>query len=311
MHVMKVAPPMYKVHVSVPAVSTNVGPGYDVLGLALNLRNQIEMSLGDGDALTVRVEGEGKDILPDNYYNPVMKAAIYLFQRLEQAPAGLNVYCVNRIPLDVGLSARATMIVGGLVGANNLLGSPFSHDELIHMASDLSGQPEAVVTAMRGGLGITATGLDGMFYRAIEVVPLRVVIALPILADYAPRLRSDLPPHVPLANAVHNIGHTALLIEALRNGDFKLLARAVPDRLVEPHRRDHIPGYRAVVESAREAGALAVTLCGAGPALLAFATFNHQSIESAMQGAFRATGIEARTWTLGVDTQGVVISMVE
>lgn len=303
---------MHKVNVSVPAVSTNVGPGYDVLGLALNLRNIIEMSLSSDDQLVIEVRGEGAGDLPDNVYHPVMRAAIKLFQRLEQAPAGLTVRCTNTIPLDVGLSAQSTLIVGGLVGANNLLGSPFSHDDLIQMAADLSGQPEVVVTAMRGGLGICATRPDGrLIYRSIDIVPLRVVLVVPTLMGYAQRLRDDLPARVPLADAVHNIGHTALLIEALRSGDFNLLRAATADRLHEPHRVEHIQGYRAVLDAAYESGALAVTLCGAGPALIAFATFNHQGIENAMQGAFRAAGIESRAWSVGVDQQGVVISVVQ
>jgi len=302
---------MYKVNVSVPAVSTNVGPGYDVLGLALNLRNVVEMSLSTTDRLIVETRGEGEDVLPANHHHPAVRAAIKLFQRLEQAPAGLNVRCTNHIPLDVGLSARATFSVGGLVAANNLLGSPFTHDELTGMAADLSGQPEAVVSAMRGGLGVCSIDPEGLFYRVVEITPLRVVVVLPLLPEFRPRLREDLPTTVRMADAIYNAGHTALLIEALRDGDVRLLRRALDDRLHEPHRRDAIPGYRAVVGAAKEAGAIAVTMCGAGPALMAFATFNHQSIESAMQGAFRAIGVEARTWSLGNDLQGVVISMVE
>ena len=80
---------------------------------------------------------------------------------------------------------------------------------------------------------------------------------------------------------------------------------------VEPYRRQHIPAYPAVVAAAEDAGAVAVTLCGPGPALLAFATYNHESIEEAMQRAFRAAGIEARTWSLPSDQQGVVISVVQ
>jgi homoserine kinase len=302
---------MHKVSVSIPAVSTNVGPGYDVLGLALNLRNVIEMSLRTDDQLTVETRGEGAGILPDNYYNPVMQGAIKLFQRLEQAPAGLAVRCTNAIPLDVGLSARATLVVGGLVGANNLVGSPFTHENLIEMATEITGQPESVVTAMRGGLGMCSRESSGLIYRAIEITPMRVVLALPAVPDYPHRLRDDLPGSVPIADAVHNIGHTALLIEALRDGDLKLLRYVSKDRLHEPYRRAHIPACDAVVRAAEEAGAAAVTLCGAGPALLAFATFNHQVIESAMRGAFQAAGIEARTWSIGVDMQGVVISVVQ
>ncbi|MBN1681175.1 MAG: homoserine kinase [Anaerolineae bacterium] len=302
---------MHKVSVSVPAVATNVGPGYDALGLALNLRNVIEMNLTSDDQLAVSLSGEGKGVLPENFYNPVMTAAIALFQELEQAPAGLNVACNNHIPLDIGLSSRVTMIVGGLMGANTLLGTPFRREELIHIANKLTRQPEAVVTAMRGGLGICATCPEGIFYRAVEVLPLRVVVALPDLPNYEPRLRDDLPAMVPMADAVHNVGHTALVIEALRTGDFNLLQQALDDRLHEPYRQMHIPGYAGVVESAKEAGAIAVTLCGAGPAMMAFASFNHQQIESAIQASFRKAGVEAKTWALGVDGQGVVISVVQ
>lgn len=302
---------MYKVNVSVPAVATNIGPGYDVLGLALNLRNVVEMSLRADDQLSVEVRGEGAGVLAENFYNPVVRAAIKLFQQVEQAPAGLSVRCTNQIPLDAGLSARAALSVGGLVAANNLLGSPFSHEELCDMAADLTDHPEAVVTAMRGGLGVCSSGPDGILTRTIEITPLRVVVALPHLPAYQPRLRDELPARVSMADAVYNIGHAALVIEALRHGDFKLLRHAVRDRLHEPYRRDAITGYHAALNAAEEAGAVAVTLCGAGPALLAFATFNHQIIESAMQAAFRSVGVEARTWSLSSDHQGVVISVVE
>lgn len=303
---------MHKVHVSIPAVSTNVGPGYDVLGLALNLRNTIEMNLRPDDQLTVEVRGEGEGVLPTDFYNPVMQGAIKLFQQLEQAPAGLGVRCTNVIPLDVGLSSRATQVVGGLVGANNLLGSPFSHEQLIPMAAELTGQPESVVTTMRGGLGLCSQGTDGsIIYRAIEIAPLRVVIALPDAPNYVHLRREDLPPRVLLADAVQNVGNTALLIEALREGDFNLLRETLTDRLHEPHRRDSIPAFYEVERAARAAGAIGVTLCGAGPAILAFATANHPAIADAIQTAFQAAGVASRTWSVGVDSQGVVISVVQ
>lgn len=302
---------MHKVNVSVPAVSTNVGPGYDVLGLALNMRNVIEMYLADNDDLRIDLYGEGADVLPADFHHPAMRAAIRLFQSLEQAPAGLHVRCTSHIPLDVGLSGRATLVVAGLVGANNLLGSPYTHDQLIRMAAEITGQPEAVVTAMRGGLGISATGPGALFYRALEIQPQRVVVAVPQIADYTPRLRDTLPHAVPMEDAVFNVGHTVLMIEALRTGSLDLLRHAIQDRLHEPYRVHHIPGFDAVKTAAHEAGAVAVTLCGAGPALMAFAHFNHQSIETAMQNAFAEAGVPARTWSLGVDMQGVVISVVE
>ena len=303
--------PMHKVNVSVPAVSTNVGPGFDVLGLALNLRNVIELSLRADDRLDVHVEGEGHEALPLDVTNPAMRAAVRLFQEVEQAPAGLNVRCANRIPFGAGLSARVALAVGGLVGANNLLGGPLSHDALVRMAIELAGDGPAVVAAISGGLSVCSAGADGPIYRTVPIRPLRAVIAVPRLPDFQPRLRADLPARVTMSDAVHNIGHAALVVEALRLGDFKLLRAALDDRLHEPYRRQHIPAYNAVVAAAEDAGAVAVTLCGPGPALLAFAPYNHESIEGAMQRAFRAAGIEARTWSLPSDQQGVVISVVQ
>ena len=302
---------MYKVNVSVPAVSTNLGPGLEVLGLALNLRNGIEMSLRSDDRLDVRVEGEGQEALSRDVHNPAVRAAIRIFQELEQAPAGLNVRCETRIPLGVGLSARTALIVGGLVGANNLLGGPFNQEALIRMAAQLSGDGAAVVTAIAGGLGVYSTGSQGPIYRTVEIRPLRVVVAVPRLPTFQPRLRPDLPTRVTLSDAIANVGHAALLVEALRDGDFRLARQALVDRLHEPYRCEQIPGYHAVVAAAEDAGAVAVTLCGAGPALLAFASYNHESIEEAMQRAFRAVGVEARTWSLASDHQGVVISVVQ
>jgi homoserine kinase len=302
---------MYKVSVSVPAVCTHLGPGYQVLGLALNLRNTVEMSLSSDDRLTVEVRGEGRDALPTDVYNPAVRAAIKVFQRLEQAPAGLHVRCLNEVPFGAGLAAHTTLAIGGLVGANNLLGSPFSHDDLIEMAAALSGECAACVTAMRGGLGICSRDGDSILYRAIEITPLRVVVALPALPGGTLGRAAALPASVSLADAVHHIGRTALLIEALREGDVRLLRRVMDDRLREPACRETIPGYAAVIAAARDAGALAVTLCGEGPALLAFAAYNHAAVEHAMRAAFAGAGVEARTWSLSSDLQGVVISVVE
>ena len=300
---------MTKVSVSVPAVCTNLGSGYHVLGLALNLRTVVEMSLTGDDALRIASAGEGADALPANFYHPVAVAATRLFQEVEEAPPGLSITCTNRIPLRVGLSSREAMTVAGLVGANNLLGGPLPREALIDLAARLSEHPEAAATALNGGLGIWASGGETPVYRSLEVAPLRVVVAVPLLDDYAPH--HDALPDPGLDDAVHAIAHTALLVEALQTDDLDLLREALDDRLHVPYRRAAIPGYARVEAAACRLGAIGVTLCGAGPALVAFADYGHGEIARAMQQAFRQEGVPARTWTLGVDMQGVVISVVQ
>ena len=302
---------VHKVSVSVPAVCAHLGPGLDVLGLALNLRSTVEMALRDDDRLTIQVRGEGEDRLPENLYNPAMMAAIALFQHLERAPEGLSVMCASRIPLDVGLGARTALTVGGLVAANNLLGSPLHRDALIALASQLSGRPESVVAAMRGGLSVCSAAPGDLLCRSLDIEPLHLVLAIPDLPRYAQRGLDDLPQVVPLGDAIHNVGRALLLVEALREGDFQLLGRALSDRLHEPYRRDEIPGYEAAVDAARRAGAVGVALCGAGPALTAFAARDHGAIEQALAGAFEQAGVRVRTQTVAADTQGVVINVVE
>ncbi|HMM29519.1 MAG TPA: homoserine kinase [Aggregatilineaceae bacterium] len=301
---------MHKISVSVPAVCTNLGPGYDVLGLALNLRTTVEMALREDDRFAIQVRGEGEDRLPEDLYNPAMMAAITLFQTLERAPAGLSVMCASRIPLDAGLGARVALAVGGLMAANNLLGSPLSREDLIALAGRLSGRPEAVVAAMRGGLSVCSASGD-LLYRTLDIEPLLVVLAIPDLPLYPQRGRDDLPQVVPLGDAVHNIGRALLVVEALRDGDFELLGEALSDHLHEPYRRADIPGYHAVVEAACRAGASGVALCGAGPAMAAFAAREHAAVEQAMADAFERAGVPARTLTVAVDTQGVVINVVD
>lgn len=301
---------MIKVSVSVPAVCTNLGPGYNVLGLALNLRTVVEMSHTLDDRLRVETHGEGAETLPANYNHPAVVAATRLFQYVEEAPPGLGVSCTNRIPLGVGLNSRAAMTVAGLVGANNLLGSPLPRETLVDLAARLSPHPEAAFTALHGGLGVSAPHPDRPLYRSLEVAPLRVVVAVPALDDYPPHQDDDLP-DPSLAEAVHNIGHAALLVEALQTEDTDLLRDALADRLHVPYHSRYIPGYEAVVSAAARLGAIGVTLCGEGPAVLAFAEYGHDEIERAMQAAFRGAGVSARTWSLGVDMQGVVIGMVQ
>jgi homoserine kinase len=158
-------------------------------------------------------------------------------------------------------------------------------------------------------LGSWARGGDDPVYRSLEVAPLRVVVAVPLIDEYDPH-REPLP-DPSLDDVVHAVAHSALLVEALQTEDLDLLREALDDRLHVPYRRALIPGYDRVENAACRLGAIGVTLCGAGPALLIFADYGHAEIARAVQVAFRQAGVPARTWTLNVDMQGVVISVVQ
>jgi len=298
---------MLKVKVTVPAACIGLGPGLDALGLALALHNTLEFGVRADSQFAISISGEGS--YPASLRHPAMHAAITLFQLSESAPAGLNVTITNRIPQNCGLGDLAALTIGGLVGANNLLAAPLKREALIELACSLTKQPASVVTALLGGLAITSGMGHELIYRRIDVTALKVVIIVPELPAYEdPAI--DLPP-ITLADMSFNIGQAALVVEALRKSDFDLLGRALRDRLLESQLPKVIPGYAAVIAAAREAGAIGVTLCGNGPALMAFTQVNHKRVEDSMQQAFSDAKIRARVWTVNVDTQGVAINVTQ
>lgn len=301
---------MYKVQVNVPAALHHLGPGLNTLGLALSLHVHIEMTTRSDGELTITLLGEGKDSLPTNFRNPVLKAAARLFQLREAAPAGLNIVIENRIPLGVGLDAEAALLIGGLVAANNVIDGGFDQHDIINLAQEIGISHISALTAVLGGLNICLD--DGeRFHKSLEPPPLKIVLVAPRLPDYAALTQNLMPQTVSLRDAAFNIGRSIFLIDALMAGDFDMLSSAIQDHLYQEAFIAQIPGYAQAVEAAKASGAAAVTLASTGPGVIAFAPYNHALIADAMSQAFQQAGVsECRTWTLGIDGQGVTVSVV-
>lgn len=300
---------MKKVSVSVPASTANLGAGFDCLALALNLRNTVELwEIKQG--LEIDVEGEGAESVPLDTTNLVVRAAEKVFEKVGKRPAGLRIHEVNNVPLGSGMGSSAATIVGGVAAANALVDGGLSRDELLRLAHEIEGHPDNVAAALFGGLTLVSASAEELLARALPVPPLKVVIVLPHLRLSTAEARAALPAHVPLKDAVFNIGHAVFTVQALTSGDLDLLRWAVADRLHQPYRKNLIAGYDAVTSAARTAGAVAVALSGAGPSLVAFAADKHWDIASAMKAAFEANGVTSRAFVLPVDRQGVQVSKV-
>jgi homoserine kinase len=299
---------MSTVKVTVPATSANLGPGFDSMGLALSLTNIVEISKTD-DGLTVEIRGEGASTTPEDETNLVVKAAYIVFKQVDYRPQGLHFVLTNSIPLASGLGSSAAALVGGMVAANTLLDEPLSGDELLALAVKAEGHPDNVCAAFLGGLVISSYMDEHLIYHQAPINPMQVAVVLPAAQRHTKEMRALLPDTVPLKDAAANIGRAALVVQALSEGDYDLLADAMHDRLHEPYRRAAIPGFEQAVEAALEAGASAVAISGAGPSLIAFAPSGHAKIASSMADALKAaTSQEARTWILPVDTKGSVIN---
>lgn len=298
-----------RVTVSVPASTSNLGPGFDCLGLALDLRNELTLSLVDGRGpALVEIEGEGAGSLPRGEDNLLVKAARKILPR--RLPGRLVFRSVNRIPLARGLGSSAAAAVAGLWAGAHLFGTlRRSEDELQALAVGLEGHPDNVAPCVHGGL--TASLLDGGQIRAhrLQLHPaLSAVICVPAFELSTKKARAALPRVVPMADAVFNTSRAILLVRALETGRTARLADLMDDRLHQPYRARLVPGLREAVSAAVAAGAAGACLSGSGPSVFAFVEGNAgPGAGEAMRKAFARRRIASRWLSLAVDRQGVRI----
>jgi homoserine kinase len=222
---------------------------------------------------------------------------------------GVRIRVNNAIPLASGLGAAATFWVAGIIGANNLLGHSISRREILRLSAQISPQPSNAIGALLGGLTSSLVSNDEVIYRSLPVAALTLILIVPDIKNYPESVPA--PDTVPFADARYNLDRLPLLLHGLQSGDLSLISQTLDDRLISPTIRARIPGINHVIESARLAGALAVTTAGAGPALIVIAPHDHHAVADAVVAAFGNTHVEARSWILPVDTQGVVISAMQ
>lgn len=256
-----------------PATSANLGPGFDALGLALALHNEVE-AVVTGATVQVSVAGEGTGELAEDAENLVARAAAAAFDRIGWRPAGLRLRCTNGIPLARGLGSSAAAIVAG-VSVAYALAHP--RDELdrswvLETAAAIEGHPDNVAACVLGGA--TISWLDGVgLAHALRVQPhrdLMVTALVPAHGASTSAARALLPVAIPHADAAHAAGRAALLVTAITVEPDHLLA-ATEDRLHQPYRASAMPVTMELVGRLRAAGRAAV-LSGAGPTVLVLHT---------------------------------------
>lgn len=314
-----------KVTVRVPATTANLGPGFDALGLALTLYNRFEVRrLPRGCEVEVAAGpawsgGDPAAQLPQGADNLVIRAAQATWDAIGLPACGWRVRAMVDVPLRSGLGSSATAVVGGVVAANALAGSPLSSEQLLQIAVDLEGHADNVTPALLGGFTVAAVDRRAdegggrthlrVIWRRFEVDHVDVVVAVPDRTLATARSRQALPDVVSHADAVFNVARASLLTAAMATGDTSALAAALSDRLHEPYRAALVPGYADVVRAAVRAGALGAVLSGAGPSIIAFVPTGAPTgpIGGAMTAAFRRAGIDARWLALKPDRRGAVV----
>ena len=305
-----------QITIRVPATSANLGPGFDSLGLALDLWNDTVITLAI--EYSVQINGEGRERLSPGENNMIIRSAQQLAERVGKRLPPFHVDSINRIPLSSGLGSSAAAKLTGLLGANILLGKPLLRDEILDLATEMEGHPDNVSPALLGGLVVSTVEQGKVFAHKINVEnnhnslgsfgsPFHITVAFPDFHISTKQARAALPDQVSMKDAVHNISRTVLLAEAFRNGDLDLLGKAMTDALHQRYRLALIPGGQQAMDAAKEAGAAAVALSGAGPSLIAFSTQRGPAIGEAMQQAFKQAGLEARIFPLKMSNHGAEV----
>ena len=295
------------VTVRVPATIANFGPAFDALGVAVSLYNTLELEIGP--TAYVEVHGEGEGVLPPDERNLVARAAAVVAAECRR-PALFTVRCRNDIPLARGLGSSSAAIIGGMAGANALLGRPLDDDVLLRLAAGLEGHPDNVAPALFGGAVVCSTTAGGVTYaRLTPAWQAAVVVAVPSYAVATEEARRRLPEAVPFGDAVANVARTAALVASLITGRTDLLAQAMEDALHQPYRRPLVPGMDAVFVAARGAGAYGAALAGSGPSIVALTPADRTgAVGEAMVEAFRAAGASARALVLRIDETGATVT---
>jgi homoserine kinase len=296
--------------VAVPATTGNLGAGFDCLGAALSLYNKFEFS-PDAE-LQIKASGiYGKQIVKDRT-NLIYTSLVKFFEYIDRPVPTFTLNIEANIPMARGLGSSATAIVGGIVGGNLLAGSPCTQKQLLDIAIAIEGHPDNVAAAMLGGCQLSATKLDGSW----EICPITwhpdiaIAVAIPNFELSTAQARAVLPPTVPMADAIFNAAHLALLTQALAKGDPQWLQTALQDRLHQPYRESLITGIKDVEKAAIAQGAYGMVISGAGPTLLALGhSKNMEAIARAMVTSWQGVEVIATKKILSIAAVGTTCSV--
>jgi homoserine kinase len=278
--------------------------------MALNIYNRV--TVAKSQAFRLHIAGEGADKLPSSQDNPICRAIAKAYEEAGEPLPPLSISCHNNIPLKRGLGSSAAAIVAGLVAANMLLGEPLPQGRLLELAWQMEGHPDNVAACLLGGCQIVVA--EGSRLICSRVPINRGWWAALLIPDFeiaTAQARAILPQRVSRADAIYNIGHTALLVNALVSGNAQQLKVAVRDRLHQPYRRALFPAMDSLFGAALDAGADGVFLSASGPAVLALGSKEHvPAIAAAMLKAAQEEKLAAVTKLARPVDHGVqVISM--
>ena len=309
-----------KVSVKVPASTANLGPGFDCLGMALPIYNTItiEETVLPGTGIEINMMSEEESIeelvfdnIPRDENNLVYKAVEMLYNSIGQEPSELKINIQTGIPIARGLGSSSSIVVGGLLAANKLLGNPADETALLAIATEVEGHPDNVAPAILGGLVLSSQEDDGTLTYSKLSWPEEwdITVCIPDFELSTSIARSILPKEVSLQDAVFNAKHLALLIQAINNKDYKLMKVALKDRLHQPYREKLVPGMKEIIEAFKhEDGVLGCVLSGAGPSIIIISyKYDVDKVKSTVKEIWEAQNVKSDVRVLKIEEQGALV----
>ncbi len=306
-----------KVSVKVPATTANIGPGFDCLGLALPIYNEITVEEtvmpGSGIEINIIEDNETLDVLsiPKDENNIAYKAIELLYNFIGQSVSDIKITIKTNIPVTRGLGSSASVIVGGLMAANKLLGEPADEAVLLSIASEVEGHPDNVTPALVGGFCLSSLEADGSVYYSKLDWPLNWKLTV-LIPDYeldTSIARSVLPDCVSIPDAAYNIRKCAMLIDAVYKKDAQLMKKCLKDKIHQPYREKLVKGFKELSELLENKNdIIGCVISGAGPTILVISENDgFEKVKDDVKLIFKELNVNCDIRTLSIENEGTIV----
>ncbi len=306
-----------KICVKVPATTANIGPGFDCLGMALPIYNTItiEETVIPNSGIEINVFSETDDIetrsIPTDNNNIAYKAIEMLYNSIGQTPSELKITIQADIPIARGLGSSASVIVGSLIAANELLGSPADEAALLSIATEIEGHPDNIAPAILGGLVLVSQEADdSIIYRKLQwPEEWTLTLCIPDYELSTDISRSVIPTEIPLKDVEFNLRRVAMFIQAVHTQDAELMKMALQDKLHQPYRQKFVPGFAEIMDALKyEENILGCVLSGAGPAIMVIAKDDKlDKMKQTVSDIWSGLNVRSYITTLPVEENGAYI----
>lgn len=292
------------IKVRVPATSANMGPGFDCMGIAVSSYNTFGFKETESGLTFKGVQDEFC-----NEENIIYISMMKCFEKANYKVKGLEISILEQeIPISRGLGSSSSCIVGGLMGANSILGNKFTKEEIFQMAVEIEGHPDNVAPAVLGGMVVAIKEGDQYLYEKVNIKEdYRYVPIIPDFRLSTKEAREVLPKEISIKDGVYNVGRAALMVAALSSGNNNLLKASCKDVFHEIYRSKLIEGFDEVKNEAYELGALASFLSGAGPTIMAIISKDNKDFSKSIKMFLEKNKLNWGVHELSIDNEGAIV----